>query len=301
MTVTLPTVSPWQLGATLYTPALHPDLLAIITGKKYPHLKSVVVCLEDAIAEKERDAAFSALVEVNAKRAHTPTDAPPLVFIRPRNVSMGAELVRALDLTHITGFVLPKFTMDCVREWESVLHDTALLVMPTLETADVFDVTAMTALAKRLDHSALRPHLLALRIGGNDLLSTLSLRRPRDLTLYDGPLGYVVSMLVATFGVRGFALTSPVLEHFDQSHVLANELLRDRAHGLVGKTAIHPSQLDAINAAFNVTVNEYVEAVKIRDANCAVFQSDGSMCEPATHMKWANQIIDRASQGKPKK
>jgi citrate lyase beta subunit len=42
-------VSPYALGASLYMPATRPDLLAVVRGEKLPHLRSLVICLEDAV------------------------------------------------------------------------------------------------------------------------------------------------------------------------------------------------------------------------------------------------------------
>lgn len=44
------------LGATMYAPIVHPGIAAVVRGRKLPRLRSVVLCLEDAlhIAEVER-------------------------------------------------------------------------------------------------------------------------------------------------------------------------------------------------------------------------------------------------------
>lgn len=66
-------------------------------------------------------------------------------------------------------------------------------------------------------------------------------------------MGYVIKMLVSVFGPRDFALTAPVCEHIDDHAVMARELALDMAHGLVGKTAIHPGQIEVIQNALMVT------------------------------------------------
>lgn len=53
-------VSPFALGATLYMPATRPDLLAVMGGIKLPGLRSLVICLEDAIAESDTAVALAA-------------------------------------------------------------------------------------------------------------------------------------------------------------------------------------------------------------------------------------------------
>ncbi|EPE0556888.1 HpcH/HpaI aldolase/citrate lyase family protein, partial [Escherichia coli] len=68
----------------------------------------------------------------------------------------------------------------------------------------------------------------------------------------------------------------------------------DMAHGLVGKTAIHPGQIEVIQNALMVTQGEHSDALRILNSTQAVFKSHGAMCEPATHRRWAAGILDRA-------
>lgn len=287
------TISPNDIGATLYTPATREDLVSIALGHKYPELQSMVICLEDSVLERDIPVALDrlkkALVILSARR-----DVPskPLVFIRPRSLEMARQLVNnpQYQLGAVDGLVLPKFTLELLTDWLIVTEGTNLLWMPTLEDADVYDVVKMLALAKALQEKA-RNRVLALRIGGNDLMSVLGLRRQKDITLYDGPLGYVIKMLVSVFGSHGFALTSPVCEIIDDPAMLIKELKQDISHGLVGKTAIHPSQIAFITKALQVDRRDYDEALRILNADIAVYKSDGAMCEPATHINWANRII----------
>lgn len=142
------------------------------------------------------------------------------------------------------------------------MKDTHLCMMPTLETEDVFDVMQMRELATTLVGHPCHNRIIALRIGGNDLMNVMSLRRPRNLTLYDSPMGYVIKMLVAVFGSRDFSLTSPVCEHIDDHNVMEQELALDMAHGLVGKTAIHPNQIAKIERALMVTPADHADALR---------------------------------------
>ena len=45
--------SAYALGATLYMPATRPDILEVVLGEKIQGLRSLVVCLEDAVAETD--------------------------------------------------------------------------------------------------------------------------------------------------------------------------------------------------------------------------------------------------------
>lgn len=291
-------LSPWHLGATLYMPATRNDIAGAILEGKIPGLRSLVICLEDAVSETDMPDALANLAQLlhilnGAKQAGGNAEWP-LVFIRPRHPEMGKWLTEHFDLSAVDGFVLPKFTLSALPQWWEIMGNTHLSMMPTLETEEVFDVVQMRELAIALLAHPCHGRIIALRIGGNDLMNVVSLRRPRDLTLYDSPMGYVIKMLVSVFAPRDFALTAPVCEHIDDHEVMARELALDMAHGLVGKTAIHPRQIAVIERALMVTQGEHSDALRILNSTQAVFKSQGSMCEPATHRRWAAGILERA-------
>lgn len=290
-------ISAYGLGATLYMPATRRDIVDTIVTGKIAELRSLVICLEDAVTEQDLPDAMENLKGMlvalsKSKPRHKSVDWP-LIFIRPRNAQIGQRVVEEYDLSAIDGFVLPKFTLASLTDWSAVLAKTHFHWMPTLETEDVFDVNAMQELAASLETHECRGKIIALRIGGNDLMNCVSLRRSREFTLYDGPMGYVIKMLVAVFGSKGFALTAPVCEHIDDHSLLEKELALDLAHGLVGKTAIHPNQIELIQKALMVSSLDHEDALRIMNSSKAVFKAGGSMCEPATHRRWAKSILDR--------
>lgn len=290
-------LSAFGLGATLYMSATRLDIVETISTCKIEGLRSLVICLEDAVSEDDVPAALanlkSMMVGLKAAKQEADDDSWPLIFIRPRDEAMAAMLVTWYDMSAADGFVLPKFTHDSLDRWHEILNKSHLCWMPTLETEEVFDVAAMQVLASALMSHPSRDKILALRIGGNDLMNCISLRRSRAFTLYDGPMGYVIKMLVAVFGAKGFAMTAPVCEHIEDHHLLEQELALDIAHGLVGKTAIHPNQIGIIQKAFMVSSLDQQDALRIINSTQAVFKASGAMCEPATHRRWANSILER--------
>ncbi len=287
--------NPFALGATLYMPATRDDIISVATGSKIPNLKSMVICLEDAVAEHEIPLALQNLKQITDElSAKDNLTTKPLVFIRPRNTKMAQLIVDNYKLDGIDGFVFPKFTLSTLDEWTRITSATNLIWMPTLETKDVFNATEMQKLADALFVHPMKDRIIALRIGGNDLMSVLGVRRSRIATIYHGPLGYVIKMLTCTFGAMGFALTSPVFELIEKPSLLQEEIDQDLVHGLVGKTAIHPTQIDYIQAAWMVDPEEYDDALRILNSSKAVYQHAGAMCEPATHRQWAKNILERS-------
>ncbi|MCX7087291.1 MAG: HpcH/HpaI aldolase/citrate lyase family protein [Methylococcales bacterium] len=283
--------SPWCLGSPLYMPAHRRDLMEIANGDKHPELRSVIFCTEDALSHAEVDSSLRHLGL--CLQGFRPT-VQRYRFIRARNPDV---LARLLDLPHIEkidGFVLPKFNNANFQAYFDQLKGTSFKIMPTLETKEVFDVGAMQALRQAFLQDDIFERILMLRIGGNDLMNLLGIRRMRGLTLYDTPLSAIISNLVTVFKPDGFALSAPVFEYLDDPITLQKELRLDLAHGLAGKTAIHPTQVPMIEAAYRVDVADVDMAQSLMDVSApAVFKMHNAMCEVATHKKWAKEIIDR--------
>ena len=78
-------ISPFMLGATLYMPATRTDLAEVILYGKIPELRSMVICLEDAVSEEQVDIALSnlsaLLAELKSSALDLNTENRPLVFI----------------------------------------------------------------------------------------------------------------------------------------------------------------------------------------------------------------------------
>lgn len=280
------------LGATLYVPATHKDLLQIADGVLLGTLRSVIFCTEDAVADRELSYSLFNLSLVLQQMIERPGTER---FVRVRNPDVMQRVLEMPGAEKLTGFVLPKTTHHNFDAYFKQVRKTGFMLMPTLETAEVFDETEMKLFRQCLEQPGVRDHILALRIGGNDLLALLGIRRPRNMTIYRTPLGPVISRLVTTFRPYGFALTAPVFEHLDNPALLAQEMEEDLAHGMVGKTAIHPSQIALIERHYRVPSTDIEVAMRIMDAaSPAVFKMHDSMCEVATHRAWAHRVVEQA-------
>lgn len=285
-----------ELGASMYVPCTHPaeTLVAIGNGEKYPQLRSVIFCTEDAVREDQVNGALKNLAEAlggfnNNER--------PLRFIRVRNPHIMGECLAMRGIERIDGFVLPKLTAGNLGHYLALVGERSpFLLMPTLETAEVFDAAEMSRLRRMLEEDPrARGRILCLRIGGNDLLNCLRIRRDPRRTIYDTPVGDLISRLAGEFIPHGFGLTAPVFESMENVEVLADEVSIDLNRGLIGKTAIHPDQIEAIEAGYGVSRGDLDEAHRILAPDApAVFRMGGRMCEPTTHSNWARDIIERA-------
>lgn len=289
-------ISQFDLGASLYVPATQSpaNLVAIGNGEKYPFLRSVIFCTEDAVREDEVQTALQHLIK--ALPCFNEKDRP-LRFIRVRNPHIMGECVAMEGIDKIDGFVLPKLTASNLNEYLANINaKSRFYLMPTLETAEVFDYHEMNKLRRMMQEDPrCKGRILCLRIGGNDLNNCLRVRRDPSRTIYDTPVGQLISRLAGEFIPHGFGLTAPVFESMVHPEVLAEEVAIDINNGLFGKTAIHPSQVEVIEQHFAVSETDYEEARAILEPNApAVFKSrSGRMCEPTTHKFWAQDVITR--------
>jgi citrate lyase beta subunit len=278
-----------SMGASLYVPANHKDLLQVANGEKLPHARSLIFCTEDSVADRDLGwALFNLSVVLANMRTETRTER----FVRVRNPEVLARVLAMPGVDKLTGFVIPKATRHNFESYYRQVRDTDHMLMPTLETADVFSEREMEGFREVLEAPGVRSRVLALRIGGNDLLALLGLRRPRNMTIYRTPLGPVIARLVTIFRPWGFMLTAPVFEHLDLPELLDQEMLEDIAYGMVGKTAIHPGQIAPIEQHYKVKAQDLAVAHAILDENSpAVFKMHESMCEVATHRAWAERTV----------
>ncbi len=310
---------PYQLGASLYMPATRQDIWQVIKRDKLPTINSIIICLEDAISHNDVELALTRLqtlldtwsahvdsinnpsqeADTLSKPQSQQSDRQPtrpLVFVRPRNPLMLQKLADFAHIDLIDGFVLPKVDMCSLSNWRMACQhlSTDLLLMPTLETAAVFNPHHNQELAIGFKEAFSQP-IFALRIGGNDLFAALRLRRPKNSVVYDTPIGTLIYQLLGCFVPHGFYLSAPVFEYLDEPMLLMQELDRDVSLGLIGKTVIHPSQIALVQQAYCVPLSMLGEAQAILHSEAkAVFKFNNSMLEPATHRAWADEVINRA-------
>ncbi|MBV9823728.1 MAG: HpcH/HpaI aldolase/citrate lyase family protein, partial [Actinobacteria bacterium] len=228
------------LGATLYSPATRPTLVADLAKRVNQGVLSTVICLEDSIPDEAVAAAEQNAIAQLRAYAHSEASRP-LVFIRVRTAEQIPKIVAALgsELPILTGFVLPKFTdfngaryLDAISE-ASAATGHRLLAMPVLEAPEVIfaESRAEVLLQVRQVLAKYRRHVLAVRIGATNLSSVFGLRRSRDLTVYDvRVVADLIADVVNVFGradESGFVVTGPVWEYFSGTERMFKPQLRE--------------------------------------------------------------------------
>lgn len=282
-----------QACASLYIPSTHKDLADIAVGNKLAQVSSLIFCTEDAVTAQDLPAALQQLSQVlPLMQAKTSQQR----FIRVRNPQVMQQLLQCDGIDHIDGFVLPKITAANIADY-TILAERGFALMPTLETAEVFVERDMLQLRDILLQPMWRQAVVSLRIGGNDLLGLLGMRRSAGHTLYDTVLGTHIDRLVGLFKPAGFDLSAPVFEFLSDTATLQREIKADLLHGLTGKTAIHPTQVPLIESMYQISEQDINLAQIIVTSNTGVFKSHHGMQEPATHRAWAEKVLKHAKEG----
>ncbi len=214
-------------------------------------------------------------------------------------------------------------------------RDRPLWGLPILEGPSVAHaehrLETLTGLAELF--AVYRDLLPCVRIGATDLSGIWGLRRSRDFTVYDvGAVADAISDIVNVFGRADAApvISGPVWEYVQDEPLfkprlretpfveefgasgsqvrelllssaadgLVREALLDRLNGLHGKTAIHPSHLGTIDAAYAVSSDEWADARAILAAGSAGGVRSATvgkrMNEPKPHTLWATRTAARA-------
>ncbi len=311
-------LSPYGVGALLYAPANHETVMDHVIAEEIEGPYSLALCLEDAISDRAVDEA-ERLVVASLKRVwetmKTKAFYLPHLFIRVRSAEQMEKLFDQLKESEkvLTGFIAPKFSCHCARSYLDSLariqkkSGHKIYLMPILESQDLIDLETrrfhLCELKRQLD--AVKPSILNVRVGGNDLCKEFGVRRRSNETIYQiSCISGVLGDIIACFG-REYVVSGPVWEYFtgpDEGWKdgLKREVRMDLLNGFVGKTVIHPNQVPVVNEMLKVSGEDYRDAkeiLRMREHEQVLVSKSaggGRMNEFKTHERWAQKILTLA-------
>ena len=313
----------YSLGGLMYTPAHNDRVSAFLAEKRYSHLRSLALCLEDAIADGSEKEAVNQIkktfseIEKAVSEGIVSEDELPYIFIRVKTPEQIDEVYDQIRYSkHFSGFILPKFDLENAEKYLTHISkinecaDNNVYAMPILESHSVSDIRNRTNNLAEIKciTDTFYDCILNIRIGGNDFCSRFGVRRKISDTIYDiAVISSIISDIVNIFN-EDYVISAPVWDYFSGTNPedtgwkdgLRREMEKDILNGLTGKTAIHPSQLEIINSELAVTKEDFSDAVSILNWNdnlLAVSKSiSGSrMNEKKVHGNWAEKIAIRAA------
>lgn len=306
---------PYTVGALMYCPANNESVADSIIEGRFGKQYSLTLCLEDAISDRAVETAEYSL-EKTIQTLHQKKQERdfyiPKLFIRVREPGQIDKVCAFLSKSRglIDGFVLPKLSAGNAKEyisavrWASERAGRLLYMMPTLESADIISletrVDTLYSIKGELDQA--KEHVLNVRVGGNDFCKGFGVRRHFDETIYDiGPVANILYDILTCFSMD-YVVSGPVWEYFGSENGqwktgLEREVRLDKLNGFIGKTVIHPNQIEVVNHALRVDEDDLKDALSIMKLaeNDLVFveksASGERMNEYKTHLIWAEKII----------
>lgn len=303
----------YSVGALLYCPANSGTISDSIIHNKIGGRFSLALCLEDTIHHRH-------VLEAEQKMLHSLTQIYrasqereffiPKIFVRVRNPEQMLRLYREGKTASslITGFIAPKFSLENADNYLRAIWDLnaksskPLYMMPIYESASIVDLRArydiLYSLKDRLD--AAEDRILNIRVGGNDLCHLFGFRRRDNESIHRiKPVAHIFSDINTVYGLD-YVISGPVWEYYNGENWkngLMAEIDDDRLCGFIGKTVIHPKQIDVVNSAYAVSKEDYSSAKAIlgwdRDAATLVSSDPRNkrMDEYKTHTNWAKKIL----------
>jgi citrate lyase beta subunit len=283
------------LHPTLYTPAImaaDKQIKLVNHDDGMNGIWRIVLCTEDSIREEDIPEALDTMRTVLAAKRRNSGVA---VYVRVRNPEVMAQVLTLPNADKLEGFVIPKADPASFPLYADQVAGRDFRLMPILESHLMFNDGFRASLRAVL--GLYRDQIECLRIGANDLMGHLGIRRDDELfTIYDTPVGNLIYQVINEFrGVDGYTITAPVFECFDQKYdpLLLREVRQHMMNGLYGQTVIHTRHLRPIRDAYRVSDDDLKSAQGIVGTSTAVLGLNGKMDERATHFKWAELIIER--------
>ncbi len=303
----------YSVGALLYCPANKTSVADSIIQEKFGTRYSLALCLEDTINDDFVTEAEKILI-TTLKHIYISYQSQPFylpkIFIRVRNPEqiyrLSSQLDNSLDI--LTGFIIPKFNLDNATSYINEIirvneaYSKKLYMMPIYENSSIIDLRNRYDILYSLKDSLAQVNdlVLNIRVGGNDLCHMFGFRRHDYESIHRiHPISNIFSDIITVYGMD-YVISGPVWEYYAgenwESGLIA-ELNDDRLCGFVGKTAIHPNQISAINNAYQVSQKDFNDAQAIlnwnKNSNAFVSGSESKerMNEYKTHINWAKQTI----------
>jgi citrate lyase beta subunit len=290
----------------------------VLSGKylygKHEGLTSIVICLEDSIADEQVEKAeLNVVIQLQAiyqgiQSGLLSSEDVPLLFIRVRFPDQIQSIVNQLGKACeiLCGFVFPKFSPDNAEHYLEALKEVNITSsyrfygMPILESAEIIykenRVETLVQLKASLDNYF--EYILNVRIGATDFSGLFGIRRDSDTTIYDiAVIRDCISDIINLFGRsdKEYVISGPVWEYFSGStRILKPQirqtpfqqafgrnglLLRSKIISRFEDSLIHEVLLDKTNGLVGKTIIHPSHILPVQSMNVVSFEEymDASM------------------------
>ena len=303
----------YSVGTLLYCPANKKSIVDSIVKGKFGDKYSLALCLEDTInddfVEEAEQILITSINNIFIQYQTLPFYLPK-IFIRVRNPEQIGRLTLSFgkSIEIITGFIVPKFNSDNASSYiEQIIKaneavSKKMYMMPIYENSTIIDLRNRTDILYSLKETLqpINELILNIRVGGNDLCHMFGFRRHSDESIHHiKPISNIFSDIITIYGMD-YVISGPVWEYYagdNWEEGLIQEIQDDKLCGFIGKTVIHPNQIEVVNRAYQVSMEDFNDAQAIlnwnKNSNAFVSGSETKirMNEYKTHINWAQQTI----------
>jgi citrate lyase subunit beta/citryl-CoA lyase len=276
-----------RLRSLLFVPGDRPERMekALEAGAD-----ALILDLEDAVVPDRKKGARACVAEFLSRETRP---VPLFVRINPLDSGMAGDDLAAIIAGKPDGIVLPKAEggrslLDLDQRLKA-LGDTQTAILPIATETPA----AIFALGSYGDVS---PRLCGLTWGAEDLPAAIGAATSREEDgRYTPPYDMLRSLLLFGAHAAGVPAIETVYPAFRDLDGLKAYAARGRRDGFSGMMAIHPAQVEVINAAFTPSDAEIVWArriVELFDKNPGIgaLNLDGKMVD-APHLKQAKRLL----------
>ncbi|HVL85449.1 MAG TPA: CoA ester lyase [Pseudonocardia sp.] len=275
------------LRSLLFVPGGRADMIVKV-GRSRPD--AVVLDLEDAVAEGDKDAARATTVAALGE-----LDLEPPVFVRvnPPGTPWFADDVAAVAGTRAHGVVLPK--VESVEQLAALRRLLARHGRPDGVVVAGLETALGVADARPLLAAGAGAGVLAAYFGAEDYVADLGGRR----TAEGAEVLYARSAVALAARLAGVAALDQVVLAVHDDDAFRRDAAQARALGYAGKLCLHPRQVALAHEAFSPTAEELAHARAVVAASTGgVGLVDGRMVDDV-HVRMARAVLARAGEEPP--
>jgi citrate lyase subunit beta/citryl-CoA lyase len=251
-------MTPGVMRSKLFVPGSRPELFAKAMAGEADALS---IDLEDAVEESRKREARAAVAEFLRS---LPADRSKTIIVRVNGI---ATEHFAADVEAIAGPGLDLINVPMTETADDVRKAAAAMtrierakglaspigILANVETAKAFRLAAEIAGAD--------PRVAGLQLGFGDLLEPLGIDRYDPAVVLHFQLGVRLAA-----GEAGVFVYDSAFANIKDTDALKREAETARRLGYLGKSAIHPSQVPIINAAFQPTDAEIAHSLRVVEA-----------------------------------
>ena len=275
-----------RMRSLLFVPGDRPERFAKAAASG---ADAIILDLEDSVVHANKVRGREAIAEF----LKSPGDVPVIVRVNPLDSGEAARDLAAVLPQPPAGIMLPKAEgAESVARLVEMMDGSPVPVLPiaTETAASIFELGS---------YREVTTAMIGLTWGAEDLPAALGAATSREEDGSYTPLYEMArNLTLLSAHAAGVPAIETVYPDIRNTDGLAAYAARGHRDGFSGMMAVHPAQVEVINAAFQPSAGEIAKAQAIvtafaADPNAGALQLDGKMID-RPHLAQAQRLLERA-------